>query len=401
MRYISLFSGIGGLESKNIDPLILCEKDENCIRYLKNKYKKVDVIDDVKKLLKNKIELPKVDVVSGGWPCQDISVAGQKKGFDGENSVLFFDLLAVANKSKAETIVAENVPNLLNLNHGKLFAEVLSEFQKKGYKYISWRTINTRSFNIPHQRRRLFIVASKSQQIARNLFNKIKVKIKKPKLNITINSFYHTAGTHSICFSKNYVPTIKVSGTAPSIQYQNVIRRLTPKEAISLQGFNVKEFKGISDTQIYAMAGNAVSKPVGNFIFKSLQNDFKDIDSLYDKFIQSKTRDMFGDPVTSIKNGYAENGTIHKAYIDEPELCSNLSDFIDLEENSFLSAKAISGILRRASKASKPIEKELLDVMLTIEGVRDSLSENDIKKVSSRVEKIYQPNDTEEELNFN
>ena len=110
---------------------------------------------------------------------------------------------------------------------------------------------------------------------------------------------------------------------------------------------------------------------------------------------------MFGDPVTSIKNGYAENGTIHKAYIDEPELCSNLSDFIDLEENSFLSAKAISGILRRASKASKPIEKELLDVMLTIEGVRDSLSENDIKKVSSRVEKIYQPNDTEEELNFN
>ena len=100
MRYISLFSGIGGLESRKHKPIILCEKNKSCIEYLRNEYKNSEIYDDIKKLTKKNFKLPKVDLVSGGWPCQDISVAGEKKGFNGEHSVLFYDLIKVAKSQK-------------------------------------------------------------------------------------------------------------------------------------------------------------------------------------------------------------------------------------------------------------------------------------------------------------
>ena len=153
---------------------MVCEKDIHCKKYLQRVFKSSEYIDDIKNIASSKRNVPKADIVTGGWPCQDLSVAGERKGFKGVKSVLFYDLLKIAQKAKCETVIAENVPNLLNIDNGCVFATVLNEFANSGYKYISWRTINTRSFNIPHQRRRLFIVASKSEQISKNLFNPIK-----------------------------------------------------------------------------------------------------------------------------------------------------------------------------------------------------------------------------------
>ena len=147
MKYISLFSGIGGLESKDVDPMIICEQDAQCMDYLSGKYKKAKYVEDVKDLSKKTTKIQKMDVVTGGWPCQDLSVAGEKKGFKGVKSVLFYDLLEVAKKSKSETIIAENVPNLLNIDKGDVFATVLKELASSGYKFIGWRIINSRSFN--------------------------------------------------------------------------------------------------------------------------------------------------------------------------------------------------------------------------------------------------------------
>ena len=81
MRYISLFTGIGGLESKDSQPIIICEKDVHCKKYLQKKFKSSDFVDDVKELADKKTKIAKMDIVTGGWPCQDLSVAGEKKGF--------------------------------------------------------------------------------------------------------------------------------------------------------------------------------------------------------------------------------------------------------------------------------------------------------------------------------
>ena len=386
MRYISLFTGIGGLESNNIQPLLVCEKDIHCKKYLQNIFKNSEYIDDVKDITSSKRSIPKVDIVTGGWPCQDLSVAGERKGFKGVKSVLFYDLLEVAQKSKCETVVAENVPNLLNIDSGEVFATVLTEFANRGYKYIGWRTVNTRSFNLPHQRRRLFIVASKSEQVAKNLFNPIKKRITSPKNTTQVNSFYHTAGTHSICFSKNYTPTFKVSGSGPAIQYNNNIRRISANEALKLQGFNPNKFKGITDTQKYSMAGNAVSKPVGNFIFDAIEKDFFDIE-----LNPVHTRDLFGEKVNKIdsriKNGLYKDGSIYEVNLEKEKLCENLSDFIDHNDNTFLSNTAILGLLRRSAKAKKNIDSSLLGLMIdivSIDALLEEVSKDDVHSLINR-----------------
>lgn len=383
MRYISLFTGIGGLESKKEEPTIICERDIYCNEYLKKKYKSSDFIDDVKILSSDSFKVPKSDIVTGGWPCQDLSVAGERKGFKGVKSVLFYDLLKVALKSKCETVIAENVPNLLNIDNGAVFSTVLKEFANSGYIYISWRIINTRSFNLPHQRRRLFIVASKSEQIAKNLFNPIQKKISKPKIKEQVNSFYHTAGTHSICFSKNYTPTFKVSGSGPAIQYKNNIRRISANESLKLQGFNPNKFKDITDTQKYSMAGNAVSKPVGNFIFDAIEKDFFDIE-----LNPVHTGDLFDERVnivdSRIKNGFYKDGSIYEVTLGKEKLCENLSDFIDYNDNNFLSNTAILGLLRRSAKAKKIIDRSLLSLMIDIvsmDALLKEVSKDDINSL--------------------
>ncbi len=363
MKYISLFSGIGGLESKDTDPLILCEKEPSCIKYLDQEYKSSEIIDDIHTLTKKNYKLPKVDLITGGWPCQDISVAGEKKGFNGDHSVLFYELIKVAKKSKAELIIAENVPNILNLSNGEVFSSVLKEFESSGYPFISWRTINSREFNLPHQRRRIFIFASKSKQYAKNLFNEINIRLKKRLVNKNVYSFYHTAGTHSICYSKNFTPTLKVSGSGPAVFYDNVIRRLSPAESLKLQGFKPSKFKKIPDSHIYAMTGNAVSKPIGEFLFKCINKNMTEINTQL-----TQSMDLLGDNFSATKRAYPSHGVSFKGemkevFIREKELSTNLADMIDFNSNDFLSDVAITGLLRRAFKARKMINESLLNTM--------------------------------------
>lgn len=367
MKYISLFTGIGGFESAKHNPILMCEKDIHCQEFLSRKYNDIEIIDDVNTLASKKNKLPKVDVVAGGWPCQDLSVAGKQKGFNGKQSILFYKLLEIAIKSRSETIVAENVPNLLNIEEGKVFVDVLNELKNAGFCHIAWRILNTREFNIPQQRRRLFIVASKDKQIAKNLFNKVNVKISTPKNKIKVSGFYQSAGTHSICYSENFVPTIKVSN-GPAVHYENIMRKLTAKESLKLQGFKINDFKGITDSHIYKMTGNAVTKKVGNFIFNCLEKPKLNLDmnplQRGSNFFSSDINKILYKP----ENGFFSEDVIYEVILPKKELCSNLADFIELKSNSFMSDTALLGMLRRAKKAKKPINRDLFNsILLTVE----------------------------------
>lgn len=155
MAYISLFSGIGGLEHPSIPPILLCEIDNDCRKILSSSYPTAVIYPDVETLAP-----PQCDVVCGGWPCQDISIAGTQLGLGGSRSKLFYSLLRIAVEASAESIVAENVPNLLRIAKGEEFLNVLRAFQDAGYPFISWRILNAREFGLPQERRRLLIVAS-------------------------------------------------------------------------------------------------------------------------------------------------------------------------------------------------------------------------------------------------
>lgn len=99
----------------------------------------------------------RIDLLCGGWPCQDNSIAGSRKGHAGEKSGLFSEFCRVLRIFNPRWFIAENVPGLLSVNAGKDFCEVLAELQNIGYG-ISWRILDSRYFGVAQQRRRLFIV---------------------------------------------------------------------------------------------------------------------------------------------------------------------------------------------------------------------------------------------------
>ena len=196
--YLSIFSGIGGLEHPNNPPLLFCERDESCQRVLKAAHPDVPIFDDIRALHAP----PKVDMVVGGWPCQDISLAGSLGGIQGDHSGLFFDMLKTAVAAGAHTLVGENVPNLLAINSGNDFQVVLETLSVAGYPYICWRILNARQFNLPQQRRRLFIVASRYQERAEALH--AAMPLAKPRrASRDVFAFYWTGGKRSICFSRD------------------------------------------------------------------------------------------------------------------------------------------------------------------------------------------------------
>lgn len=99
----------------------------------------------------------RIDLLCAGWPCQDNSIAGKRKGHAGEKSGLFKEFCRLLRIFSPRWFIGENVPGLLSVNAGKDFCEVLSELQNIGYG-ISWRILDSQYFGVPQQRRRLFFV---------------------------------------------------------------------------------------------------------------------------------------------------------------------------------------------------------------------------------------------------
>jgi DNA (cytosine-5)-methyltransferase 1 len=161
--YLSLFSGAGGFEHPVLSPIVVCENDPACGRVLRRRIPTAQLHPDVTKL---KNEVPKADFVVGGWPCQDISSAGNMIGLDGNRSSLFFDMLTAAQRADAHTLVGENVPNLLSVNKGGDFERLLRALRDAGYPFVSWRMLNARQFGLPQERNRIFIVASRHRELA-------------------------------------------------------------------------------------------------------------------------------------------------------------------------------------------------------------------------------------------
>ena len=167
MRFVSLFAGVGGfdlgLERSGHTCVGQVEIDKHAQSVLARHWPDVPKHDDVTTAIDWADEIGltgNVDLVAGGFPCQDLSVAGKRAGLDGKRSGLFYDALAFAKAVKAKTILLENVPGLLSSNQGRDFGVLLTELANAGYSNIEWRVLNSQFFGVAQRRRRVFIVAS-------------------------------------------------------------------------------------------------------------------------------------------------------------------------------------------------------------------------------------------------
>jgi DNA (cytosine-5)-methyltransferase 1 len=160
----STFTGIGGadlgFEWAGFRVAWQCEFDAWKQQVLRAHWPDVPLYDDITTLH----DPPAVDVMLGGFPCQDLSVAGKRKGFDGERSALAFEFLRIARAGAPRWIVLENVPGLLSSNRGRDFARLVDEVVASGYG-IGWRVLDARHFGVAQARRRVFLVARRADAV--------------------------------------------------------------------------------------------------------------------------------------------------------------------------------------------------------------------------------------------
>jgi DNA (cytosine-5)-methyltransferase 1 len=181
LRFISLFAGIGGFDLALERAGMVCvgqvEKDRHCQGVLAHHFPNVKRMGDIRNVGYEDFE--GCDVLVGGSPCQDVSVAGRRKGLAGERSGLWFEFHRLIREIRPKYVIFENVPGLLSSRQGRDFAVILGGFTGwipdvpdagwksggviRGYRgcyHAAWRVLDAQYFGVPQRRRRVFIVAS-------------------------------------------------------------------------------------------------------------------------------------------------------------------------------------------------------------------------------------------------
>ena len=154
----SLFSGCGlmdaGFVRAGFTLRWCCELDKDARRVLAGHHPDVPCHEDVRAVGAH--NLPAVDVVVGGFPCQSVSVAGKRAGLaDAKKTGLFYEMVRVTHELQPRFMVFENVLGLLSSDKGRDFARVLMELEGIGFRG-AWRSLDARYFGVPQRRRRVF-----------------------------------------------------------------------------------------------------------------------------------------------------------------------------------------------------------------------------------------------------
>jgi DNA (cytosine-5)-methyltransferase 1 len=164
---VSLFAGVGGfdlaLERAGVKVVASVEWDKKAQDVLRRHFPESTIFGDIsgvtgEQLIKCGFE-PRNGIITGGFPCQDLSVAGKRAGLGGSRSGLFWEICRLLDETRAQNFILENVPGLLSSNQGADMAVVLEALVERGYR-IAYRVLDAQHFGVPQRRRRVFIVGS-------------------------------------------------------------------------------------------------------------------------------------------------------------------------------------------------------------------------------------------------
>ncbi len=314
MRYLSLFTGIGGFEL-GIGPEHECvgfsEIDKYAIAIYQKHFPTHHNYGDITKI--DETNLPDFDLLVGGFPCQAFSIAGHRRGFDDTRGTLFFEIARILKHKRPRLLLLENVKGLLSHDNGGTFYTIITALDELGYD-CQWQVLNSKSW-VPQNRERVFIVGHLRETSRPEVFPFGEGDEEHPRKTDEQGCATTLTGRNAGGQSRrgNYIigtlrthkdgngfrqlkgdisPTIparaREDGSGQPVimdeENQTDARRLTPIECERLQGFpdnwteygvdNVKShppqmFK-VSDTQRYKCLGNGVTVNVIEKIIKKL-----------------------------------------------------------------------------------------------------------------------------------
>lgn len=310
MKFIDFFAGIGGfhsrLEKAGMECIGWCEFDKFAQKSYRAIYDTEGLWfgEDVTKVKGS--ELPKADLWTFGFPCQDVSIAGKQKGLKkGTRSGLFYEMMRLLDEceeNKPDWIMCENVKNLLSIDNGIGFLEVVGEMAERGYT-VEWKVYNSKDYGVPQNRERVYIAGHHGESAGQPLLpvrRESTAALRQVvggsqgervydgnKISCTLSSqgggLGAKTGLHTFV-DINKKGNVQTTDTARALlaRYNKGqpnrpaecsgvlesdesirIRRLTPKECFRLQGFTDEQFDQAaavnSETQLYKQAGNAVT----------------------------------------------------------------------------------------------------------------------------------------------
>ena len=166
MKVGSLFSGVGGfdlgLERSGHEIVWQVEYDKQARSILRKHWPDVKIYNDVQQVGGKDGEagrdvLEEVDLICGGFPCQDLSVAGHRRGLDGSKSGLWYEFHRILEECRPKYCLVENVPGLFSSNKGRDMEVLVRGLEELGYQW-QYRILDSQHFGVPQRRRRVFIV---------------------------------------------------------------------------------------------------------------------------------------------------------------------------------------------------------------------------------------------------
>jgi DNA (cytosine-5)-methyltransferase 1 len=218
LNVTALFGGIGALEhglaAAGHSASSFCEIDPEAATILRARFPSAFLVRDIRTTEKVVAALsPKSDLLTAGFPCTDLSQAGQKQGFSGGRSSLVRDALRLVEARPFPHILLENVPNWRTLHRGKYLREVLVVLERLGYKW-AYRTIDALAFGLPQRRLRMFLYATLEGDPCDVLFHGDVAPIEDVfELADRAHGFYWTEGTRGLGWGEDCVPTLKGGST--------------------------------------------------------------------------------------------------------------------------------------------------------------------------------------------
>jgi DNA (cytosine-5)-methyltransferase 1 len=164
---VSLFAGIGGfdlaLSNAGVKVCASVEIDKKCRDVLAKHFPETQLFSDIKDVTGEQLRaagfIPERGIITAGFPCQDLSVAGLRKGLAGSRSGLFWEIIRLVDETQPRYLIIENVAGLLSSQSGRDLGIVIEALVERRYG-IAWRVLDSQHFGVPQRRRRVFIVAS-------------------------------------------------------------------------------------------------------------------------------------------------------------------------------------------------------------------------------------------------
>lgn len=304
-KAIDLFAGIGGIRlgfeqafKKEFGVVFSSELDKFACQTYEGNFKEYPN-GDICKI--HEKDIPKHDILLAGFPCQAFSIAGLRKGFEDTRGTLFFEVARIVKEHLPKIIFLENVKGLLNHDKGQTFEVITNTLKELGYN-VSYKLLNAKDFALPQNRERIYIVGFLNSYFKEHSFdfNRLKAckklakvgdileknidekytlsdklwqghKIRKEKHKKNGNGFGYCSFNENSPYTSTISARYYKDGSEILIEQSGKNpRKLTPREALNLQGFPKNYKQIVSDTQTYKQVGNSVSVPVIKAIAKAI-----------------------------------------------------------------------------------------------------------------------------------